>query len=155
MRMIRNVAIGTMLLAGAGALFIQIGPTNALQSNESRLLSNCKSFNWRESPDVIASIDVENSMVMVRRSSTSVSEHVIEEQVVLPLKSTMSTTQFANCSRGAQKLLKGLQLQYDGYIAESCADFRDVVQGRKPLPARNGKKANIDGARKFLAQFCR
>ena len=144
---------------GLVASYFLIAPTDAYQISRSKLLANCQSFSWADDANVEASIDAENGIAVVRKfseASTSLgdSSASVVQEIVLPLKKNVASTSFGRCSAPARKMMDRLQADYDEYIRESCTDFRNVLAGRKPVPIKNGKRANLEGARKFVRQFC-
>lgn len=62
---------------------------------------------------------------------------------------------FPGCNQSARAILAHVHAEYVRYISDSCQDFKAIIEGRKPLPVKNGERANIQGAIDFVAKYCR
>lgn len=151
--------IGATVLGGAcvalAALYLSV-PSNAYQISKETLLQNCRNFTPGSYEESDAVIDIANGITIVRgHNSASSQASAALVEVELPFKKNISSFEYRGCTLAARKIMDSLQADYDQYITESCKDFRNVLSGRKPLPIRNGRKAQIEGARQFVSKYCR
>lgn len=59
------------------------------------------------------------------------------------------------CSKEAKDIMLHAQQAHEALVADTCKDFREIIAGQKPLPEKNGKKANMQGAVNFVNQYCK
>lgn len=127
--------------------FFWARPTVAEFALKKELASNCLQAIIPSTAEVDTVFDPENNRV-----KTSWSVDGVQMSLVLPFEPFYG---FEGCSLDAKRVLKGVEENYTSYINDSCKDFKEIIAGAKPLPERNGEKANIKGAIDFVNKNCK
>lgn len=133
----------TMLLFQPLALSFQLN---------QELQNNCAEYKLPYGLDKRIEINIEESSVYIDPVESS--DQSIDDVVRLPLKKTKNVQEYAGCSVEAKKILYEVQSVYEDYITDSCADFKSVIEGRVPVPTKNGVTANPDAAKEFVSLYC-
>lgn len=74
-----------------------------------------------------------------------------ERQIELPFNPEKS---FSGCSQSAQAILMHVKENNDKLVADSCADFKSIISGERPMQSKGGEMPNIEGAKNFVATHC-
>lgn len=120
---------------------------------KQELKDNCKAYKLPYAADKKIEIDIENEVVEI--TSPKLKKDVSSsESIKLPLINPETNPDYASCTTEAKEILLVAQDVYDDYVSESCEDFKAIISGEKPLPERDGKKADIAGAKDFYGRFC-
>ncbi len=143
------LTIVAILGALATAIFLSFTvftPAIAQVQTGNELVANCANFRAGENVERNTLFDPDKGIVYVR-----LGEHDGFD-TRLPYK---PETGFSGCSQEAKGLLQEIKQGHEKFLAESCADFKSIISGEKPLPEKDGQKANIQGALDFVEQYCR
>ena len=62
---------------------------------------------------------------------------------------------FSGCSQKAQEMLMHVKENNDKLVADSCADFKSIINGERPMQSKGGEMPNIEGAKNFVATNCK
>lgn len=145
-RALSSVAILGALATAVYLSFAVFTPAIAQVQVGNDLATNCANFRAVGGVEKNTLFDPDNGLVYVRFG-----EHK-DFDTKIPYK---PETGFNGCSVEAKELLQGIKRDHEKFIAESCADFRAIIGGEKPLPEKGGQKANIQGAVDFVKQYCK
>lgn len=137
------LALGTALYFS----FAVITPALADFELQRELVANCVNLSFPQGVERNTLLDPDNSVVYVNWSDKG-----SEYSTKIPYK---PQTGFQGCSQEARTLLTHVQEVYEKQVADTCADFKDIISGAKPLPEKNGRKAKIQGAIDFVSQYCK
>jgi hypothetical protein len=64
-------------------------------------------------------------------------------------------TGFKDCSQDVKEILFRVKENQEKYTADMCGEMKAIVDGEKPLPEKDGRKANMQGAVKFVSKHCK
>ncbi len=118
-------------------------------SNTSKeLRDNCTSFVSPKDVGKDTFLDTEN--LLVRVSWTQGDGKDVNINLPYDING-----KFDGCSADAKNVLTEVKQVYDSYVRESCADFKSLIAGRKPLPVKGGEKPNIDNLKVFVSKYCK
>lgn len=126
--------------------FIVIPQTLAQLQVSEELSDNCANTIFPKDTEKNTILDEEGGVVYV-----SWYENGQDVNVKLPYQPNSG---FFGCSEEVKGLLNHVKEVNDKYISDLCVDFKNIIGGKKPLPERNGMRANIEGARNFLNKHC-
>lgn len=144
---IKFIAISLSLITALYLSFSAITPAVANLRIERELPQNCSNFNLQQGIERSILLNPDNRAVYVRWFANGG-----EFDTRLPYNPQNG---FSGCSQEAKILLSQVQEVYEKQVADSCADFKAIINGNKSLPEKNGRKANIQGAINFVDQYCK
>lgn len=144
---INFIAISFALATALYLSFAVITPAVADFELKRELATNCANLNFPQSVERNTLLDPDNGIVYVQWSDNG-----NESNMRIPYEPQNG---FRGCSQEVKALLTHVQEVYEKQIADSCVDFKAIISGAKPLPEKNGKKANIQGAVNFVNQYCK
>ena len=144
---LKNILAGFLALATAVLLSIGIIiPAVAAQQLQSELRANCADPKFSKNVEKNTYLEVESGIVYVSEDSNN------DTVTMLPYE---SREEFSACSSESRELIKHVKDVYERHVSETCTDFKAIIAGEKPLPERDGKKANIEGAVNFVKEYCK
>lgn len=146
----QNSVIVAVIFALATALYLSVAVASPVVDEfqlKRDLVSNCASFSLPNNTERNTLIDSDKGVVYVEWTNNG-----SEFNTILPYD---PQTGFQGCSQQAKGLLLHVKQANDELVAGTCEDFKDIINGSKPLPERGGRKANIQGAIEFINQYCK
>jgi len=144
---INLIAIGLALATALYISFAVVTPAVADSELKRELTTNCANLSFSQSTERNTLLDPDNGIVLVQWSDNG-----NRRDTRIPYEPQSG---FQGCSQEAKALLSHVREVYEKQVADSCTDFKDIISGAKPLPEKNGKKANIQGAVNFVNQYCK
>lgn len=141
------VAIGLVLVTALYLSFLVITPVIADFELKKELATNCVNLNFPQGVEKDILLDPDNGIVYVQwfdKGNEYNTRITYEPQ-----------NGFQGCSQEAKLLLNDVHEVYKKQVIDSCADFKAITSGAKPLPEKNGRKGNIQGAINFVSQYCK
>ena len=115
---------------------------------QKTLANNCLSARFSADSEKNVFFDPETRVVNVETFAPGQDEG---SSVILPYQ---PETGFSGCSRDAKELLTRVKENQERYISDTCKEMRAIVAGQKPLPEKDGRKANMPGAVQFVKERC-
>ena len=61
---------------------------------------------------------------------------------------------FVGCSSQAIRILSDVKAYQDKHNADMCEEITQVVNGKQPMPERDGKRPTMDAAKIYQKQVC-
>lgn len=141
-----TVAVLGALATATYLSFAVFTPAIAQVQTGNEFATNCASFRAGEGVEKNTLFDPDKGIVYVRLGGNE------DFDTKLPYN---PETGFKGCSLEAKELLQEVKQGHEKFLNESCADFRAIISGEKPLPEKGGRKANIQGAIDFVEQYCK
>lgn len=138
--------ISASLILALYLSFVLIPQTLAQLQISEELSNNCANTIFPKDTEKNTVLDEEHGVVYV-----SWYENGHDVAIKLPYQ---PNNNFQGCSEEIKGLLNHVKGVHDKYISDLCIDFEDIIGGKKPLPEKNGLKANIEGAKNFVNKYC-
>lgn len=140
------VALGFALISALVLVFTVVTPVFANMQQSAALANNCATAVIPANAERNTILDADKGILLV--------EVVTGESVSKLALPYQPQEGFPGCSQDAKELLIHVQHAHEAKVADMCIAFKDVVSGEKPLPEKNGEKANIQGAIDYIDNYC-
>lgn len=144
---INFIAISFALATAVYLSFMVVTPAVADFGLKRELATNCANLSFSQGVERNTLLDPDNGIVYVQWSDKG-----NELNIRIPYEPQNG---FQGCSQEAKTLLSSVREAYEKQVSDSCVDFKAIISGTKPLPEKNGIKANIQGAINFVNQYCK
>ncbi|MBT9175434.1 MAG: hypothetical protein DDT22_01111 [candidate division WS2 bacterium] len=145
-----KVSLVAIALALATALYLSaafVVPVIYGFELKRELVANCSNLSFPNGVARNTLLDPDNGIVYVKWSNNG-----NESNIRIPYEPQSG---FQGCSQQAKALLFHVQEVHEKQLTDTCVDFKAIVGGAKPLPEKNGTKANLQGAIDFVNQYCK
>lgn len=135
-----------LALCSVIALIGSVTPALAQLKQGMDTKANCASLTFLPQEDLDVTSDPDTGLVTVG--------HVVNGKQVQTVLNYQSKDGFKGCSEDAKDLLTRVKQYADKTDADTCAEFIDIVAGKKATPDLDGVKLNIDKVKQYIKKLC-
>ena len=142
------VALPSAIITAFVLSYFVVNPAIAEYQLDKEVKQNCRELK-KSSPDAeldIRSIEPDTGLVAINQP--------VEGRDNIKLFSFKSSDNFEGCNDLAKKELAKINSFIAKQDADTCADFRAVVEGRKPVHEKDGRKGDINAAKRYVEKHC-